>query len=354
MKSLGKFLFRTQIAAALLCGGVGAEVVAAARANQTTPPTSPSPSTSSTLTATPSPATTTAPASVQVLTLDLGCAGERNKLTDQERVARAQKILEDFPVDIVFVARGECAATALAAATHRTWIALPGAGRGAGVITSWAQSPAKVGELWKGLGVRLAAPNGREVVVFAIAFPFAPYQPYQLCGVPHDEQPFLNSAEAAQTMANTTRGLQSEQLAVAARAATAAGYAVIAAGMVNEPSASDWCDQAVAAELCPMRVAWPSVRNIERAGLRDAFRTAHVNVVESAGATWPALALKRDRSDRVDFIFTNTRLRCEAIDILGESGAASVRNPKPLAGGLPGEHRALRGQFQWTETSWAK
>ena len=155
-------------------------------------------------------------------------------------------------------------------------------------------------------------------------------------------------------MANTTRGLQSEQLAVAARAATAAGYAVIAAGMVNEPSASDWCDQAVAAELCPMRVAWPSVRNIERAGLRDAFRAAHVNVVESVGATWPALALKRDRSDRVDFIFTNTRLRCEVIDILGESGAASVRNPKPLAGGLPGEHRALRGQFQWNETSSAK
>ena len=91
-----------------------------------------------------------------------------------------------------------------------------------------------------------------------------------------------------------------------------------------------------------------------RAGLRDAFRAAHVNVVESVGATWPALALKRDRSDRVDFIFTNARLRCEAIDILGESGAPSVRNPKPLAGGLPGEHRALLGQFQWSTDATSK
>jgi hypothetical protein len=300
------------------------------------------------------PLTTPAPVNFQVMTIDLGCGCDRNTLTDQERLTRAKKMIEDFPADIIFVARGECVAPALAAATHRTWIALPAAAAGAGVITTWPQSSAVEGEIWKGLGVRLTASNGREVVAFAIAFPFAPYQPYQLSGVPHDEQPFLNSAEAAASSANTTRGLQSEKLAVAARAATAAGFAVIAAGMVNEPSAGDWCDQAVAAELCPMRVAWPCVVTLERAGLRDAFRAAKPQVVLSPGATWPTIMLKRDRSDRVDFIFANTRLHCDSIEILGESGAVSARNPKPLAGGLPGEHRALLAQFQWRETSSVK
>ena len=300
------------------------------------------------------PTTPAAPASIQVFTIDLGCASARNVLSDQERLARATKILTDVPADIIFVAHGECVAPALAAVTHKSWIPLPGVATGAGVMTSWTQSPTKEGEQWNGLGVRLASPNGREVVAFALAFPFAPYQPYQLSGVPHDEQPFLNSAEAAASSANTTRGLQSEKLAVAARAATAAGFAVIAAGMVNEPSAGDWCDQAVAAELCPMRVAWPCVVTLERAGLRDAFRAAKPQVVLSPGATWPTIMLKRDRSDRVDFIFANTRLHCQSIEILGESGAVSPRNPKPLAGGLPGEHRALLGQFQWSETSAVK
>ena len=300
------------------------------------------------------PTTPAAPASIQVFTIDLGCASARNVLSDQERLARATKILADVPADIIFVAHGECVAPALAAVTHKSWIPLPGVATGAGVITSWAQSPTKEGEQWNGLGVRLASPNGREVVAFALAFPFAPYQPYQLSGVPHDEQPFLNSAQAAQASANTTRGLQSEHVAVATRAASAAGYAVIAAGMVNEPSANDWCDQAVAAELCPMRVAWPCVATLERSGLRDAFRARNPEVVTSPGATWPTIMIKRDRSDRVDFIFTNARLRCEAIDILGESGAPSVRNPKPLAGGLPGEHRALLGQFQWSTDATSK
>ena len=99
-----------------------------------------------------------------------------------------------------------------------------------------------------------------------------------------------------------------------------------------------------------MRVAWPCVVTLERSGLRDAFRAAKPNVVLSPGATWPTIMLKRDRSDRVDFIFANARLHCDSIDILGESGAVSPRNPKPLADGLPGEHRALLGQFQWSET----
>ena len=335
-----------------LVGGVVGEVIPVAQAQEMKTQDKAAPL-NATVPATV-PVTTPAPVSFQVMTLDLGCGCDRNTLTDQERLSRAKKMIEDFPADIIFVARGECVAPALAAATHRTWIALPAVAAGAGVITTWPQSSAVEGEIWKGLGVRLAASNGREVVAFAIAFPFAPYQPYQLSGVPHDEQPFLNSAQAAQASANTTRGLQSEHVAVATRAASAAGYAVIAAGMVNEPSANDWCDQAVAAELCPMRVAWPCVATLERSGLRDAFRARNPEVVTSPGATWPTIMIKRDRSDRVDFIFTNARLRCEAIDILGESGAPSVRNPKPLAGGLPGEHRALLGQFQWSTDATSK
>ncbi len=299
---------------------------------------------------------TSPPARIKLLTLDLGCAGERNVLTVEQRVERAKNILDEFPADIVFIARGECAAVALAAATHRTWIPMPAAAAGAGLLTTWTQSPAKDGELWKGLGARLKAGDGREVIAFAIQFPFAPYQPYQLCGVAHDEQPFMNSAEAAIAAANTTRGLHSEHLAVAVRAAnTAVGsqsqrLPVIAAGMVNEPSGGDWCDQAVRVELCPMRVMWPAVLNLERAGLRDAYRASHSNVVDALGSTWPTIPMKRDRSDRIDFIFTNALLKCAAIEILGEAGVANARNPKPTKNGLPGEHRALHGEFELTTT----
>ena len=351
-KSLNLLVFGFTMVAICLVGGVFVETIPVAQAQEMKTQDKAAPS-NATVPITV-PAAPPAPVGFQVMTIDLGCGCDRNTLPDQERLSRAKKMIEDFPADIIFIARGECVAPALAAATHRNWIALPAVAAGAGVITTWSQSPAVEGEMWKGLGVRLAASNGREVVAFAIAFPFSPYQPYQLSGVPHDEQPFLNSAEAAATSANATRGLQSEKLAVAARAATAAGFAVIAAGMVNEPSAGDWCDQAVAAELCPMRVAWPCVVALERSGLRDAFRAAKPQVVLSPGATWPTIMLKRDRSDRVDFIFTNTRLHCQSIEILGESGAVSPLNPKPLAGGLPGEHRALLGHFQWSETSSVK
>lgn len=37
------------------------------------------------------PATTPAPVSFQVMTMDLGCGCDRNKLTDQERLARSKK-----------------------------------------------------------------------------------------------------------------------------------------------------------------------------------------------------------------------------------------------------------------------
>ena len=347
-KSLNVLEFGFSMIAICLVGGVFVETIPLAQAQEIKTVDKVVPSNANVPVTVPT--TTPAPMSFQVMTIDLGCGCDRNTLSDQERLTRAKKMIEDFPADIIFVARGECVAPALAAATHRTWIALPSVAVGAGVITTWSQSPAQQGEIWKGLGVRLAASNGREVVAFAIAFPFAPYQPYQLSGVPQSPRPWSTCCISA----NTTRGLQSEKLAVAARAATAAGFAVIAAGMVNEPSAGDWCDQAVAAELCPMRVAWPCVVTLERAGLRDAFRAAKPQVVLSPGATWPTIMLKRDRSDRVDFIFANPRLHCQSIEILGESGAVSPRNPKPLAGGLPGEHRALLGQFQWSETSAVK
>ena len=60
---------------------------------------------------------------------------------------RAKNILDEFPADIVFIARGECAAVALAAATHRTWIPMPAAAEGAGLLTTWTQSPAKDGDI---------------------------------------------------------------------------------------------------------------------------------------------------------------------------------------------------------------
>ena len=111
-----------------LVGGVFGEVIPVAQAQEMKTPDKAAPL-NATIPATV-PVTTPAPVSFQVMTLDLGCGCDRNTLTDQERLTRAKKMIEDFPADIIFVARGECVAPALAAATHRTWIALPAVAAG--------------------------------------------------------------------------------------------------------------------------------------------------------------------------------------------------------------------------------
>ncbi len=283
---------------------------------------------------------------VTVLTLDLGCGGTRAALSDAQRLERARAIIDAFPADLVFVARGGALMENLAAATHRRWIAPSGAG-GAGVLTTWTPVAAPDGAAWSGLGAALRSDHGEQVVAMPLQFSFSPYQPYQLCGIAHDEQPFLNSAEAAAAGASSARGLAAERIAVAIRAAAAEG-AVIAAGMVNEPSAADWSDAAVRAELCPMRVPWPSVSAIERAGVRDAWRAVHPAVAEAPGVTWPAIAMPRDRADRIDYIFAGAGLQCRSVEVLGEVSKERAGLQRPLPGGLPGEHRALYASLEWS------
>ena len=154
-KSLNLLVFGFTMVAICLVGGVFVETIPVAQAQEMKTQDKAAPS-NATVPITV-PAAPPAPVGFQVMTIDLGCGCDRNTLTDQERLSRAKKMIEDFPADIIFIARGDCVAPALAAATHRTWIALPAAAAGAGVITTWSQSPAVEGEMWKGLGVRLAA-----------------------------------------------------------------------------------------------------------------------------------------------------------------------------------------------------
>ncbi|MGL4240769.1 MAG: endonuclease/exonuclease/phosphatase family protein, partial [Beijerinckiaceae bacterium] len=52
----------------------------------------------------------------------------------------------------------------------------------------------------EGLGVRIAWP-GRDLTVFNMHLPDAPYQPYQLAGIPYDDALFLTTAAEAEAAA---------------------------------------------------------------------------------------------------------------------------------------------------------
>ncbi len=186
-----------------------------------------------------------------------------------------------------------------------------------------------------GLGVRIAAP-GREVTVFNLHLPDAPYQPYQLAGIPYDEAPFLTTAAEAERAADAARGRVIDRLE---HEIAALGDApALITGDFNEPSHRDWTARAAALGLQPLPVRWPSTRRIEAMGFVDAYRAVYPDEIAKPGFTWTVLPAERERHDRIDFVFA----RGPGVEALS---AAVVGEPSPASdiavGRWPSDHRAV-------------
>lgn len=194
-------------------------------------------------------------------------------------------------------------------------------------------------------GIRVRTDSGRELWMFNAHLMHAPYQPYQLLGIPYAGAPFIKTADDAVREARMARGSQVERLIAELQPVLARGEPVFLTGDFNEPSHLDWTPRAAAAGLCPLSVNYPSTLSVTSAGMRDAYRTVFPDEVLRPGRTWTPTTRPddpKDHHDRIDFVFfAGAGVGVKQCQIVGEKGDFSdlVVNP------YPSDHRAVVATF---------
>lgn len=190
-------------------------------------------------------------------------------------------------------------------------------------------------------GVTVRLPSGGEVKMFNTHLAHAPYQPYQLAGIPYSNGRFIKTAAEAVDEARKARGTQVEQLVSELKPALAGGGPVFVTGDFNEPSGLDWTARAAAAGRYPVAVEYPSTLAVMRAGMRDAYRVAHPNELTHPGHTWtPTTAPDdpKDRHDRIDFVFfAGTNVTVKQCSVVGEDMKFADIIVQPY----PSDHRSV-------------
>ena len=189
------------------------------------------------------------------------------------------------------------------------------------------------------LGARIDVP-GTDVYAFNIHLDDAPYQPYQLLGIPYGGAPFIDTEAEAIRSAEQTRGPALALLDADLIAAEDA-EATFVFGDFNEPSGLDWTQEAVDAGNQPIAVDWPTTRHLTDQGFVDAFREANPDPVADPAFTWTPAGdptEKNDHHDRIDFVLARG-------DGLSVSDAVIVGEKRPEADVVvepwPSDHRAV-------------
>jgi endonuclease/exonuclease/phosphatase family metal-dependent hydrolase len=197
-----------------------------------------------------------------------------------------------------------------------------------------------------GSGARLRTDDGADILVFNVHFAPAPYQPYQLCGVPGDGAPAIRTEADAIAGARASRGAQVDALLADVQRYRRPAEPVFITGDFNEPSHEDWTSAVAAAGHCPLAVSFPSTRALCNAGFVDAYRAMHPDPVRSPGRTWTTttrLDDPHDRHDRIDFVFVDAgnldaaRTSVQSAHVVGES----IANADVAVTPWPSDHRAV-------------
>lgn len=195
-------------------------------------------------------------------------------------------------------------------------------------------------------GAKIRLPSGKDVWLFNVHLAHAPYQPYQLLGIPYEDGAFLKTAEEAVEAARAARGAQIQAVLAEIQRVSAEGAPIFLTGDFNEPSHQDWTVRAANAKACPLAVGWPTTRAVVEAGFTDSYRKIFPDEVAHRGATWTPITSEddpKDRHDRIDLLFYKgsgvTPLKSE---IVGErpERADIVVHP------YPSDHRAVVSTFR--------
>jgi endonuclease/exonuclease/phosphatase family metal-dependent hydrolase len=215
-------------------------------------------------------------------------------------------------------------------------------GGGRAIITRFRASGPTPGR-W---GAVLELPSGRRVRVFNAHFHHAPYQPYQLLGIPYEGGAFIRTEADAVRFAREARGREVEGLVGEVKAALETGDAVLVTGDFNEPSHLDWTEAAAKAGKCPLAVAWPATRAMAALGLADCFREARPDAVNDRGDTWTPTTRPddpKDRHDRIDFVLAGGRgMIVRACEVVGED----KRWADIVVAPYPSDHRAVVAEVE--------
>lgn len=198
-------------------------------------------------------------------------------------------------------------------------------------------------------GTTIRLPSGREIAMFNVHFNHAPYQPYQLAGIPYGNGRFIKTAEEAIDEARKARGGEVQSLLAELKPALASGKPVFLTGDFNEPSHLDWTPRAAAAGKCQIAVEYPTTLAVVRAGMRDAFRTVFPDEVANRGYTWTPTTRPedpKDRHDRIDFVlFAGANVTVKNCEIIGESTNAAHIVVQPY----PSDHRAVVATMEFND-----
>ena len=211
-----------------------------------------------------------------------------------------------------------------------------------------AQSPG-------GSGIQVELPSGEKVWMFNTHLWHYPYAPYQLMNVgyyqgdsidpdtPDAELQAINSARIAHET-------EINKVLWDIKSILSSGEPVFLTGDFNEPSHLDWTTESAQAGLHPLKVSFPTSKQVTEAGLKDAFRELFPDPVTVPGFTWPAGTYPEtpdssvaDPEDRIDFIyFTGEKVQVKNVQRLGETADTSDIS----FANYPSDHRAVLATFE--------
>ena len=213
-----------------------------------------------------------------------------------------------------------------------------------------AQSPG-------GSGIQVELPSGEKVWMFNTHLWHYPYVPYQLLNVDFFEGEAIdpNAPDAElQAILSAHIGHKTEITKVLwdIKSVLPKGEPVFLTGDFNEPSHLDWTEESARAGIHPLKVDFPTSRQVTEAGLKDAFREYYPDPVTVPGFTWPAGTYSEtpdssiaDPEDRIDFVyFSGTNVKLKNVQRLGEAAETSdIALPN-----YPSDHRAVLATFELT------
>jgi endonuclease/exonuclease/phosphatase family metal-dependent hydrolase len=193
-------------------------------------------------------------------------------------------------------------------------------------------------------GCKIQIGKNQFVWMFNIHLKYCPYGPYQLNGIPYCGAPLLDNEKDAIDTALKTHQNAVEAIISEIKEAQKDNCPIFLTGDFNEPSHLDWTGNAAKSGICKMPVAWPSTKALmEKANLKDSYRTKYPNEVTHKGHTWTTFPAKREVLDRIDFVFFyGTNVEVTDVKVVGEkSDLSDIKFEK-----YPSDHRAVLGIFK--------
>lgn len=189
-------------------------------------------------------------------------------------------------------------------------------------------------------GVKIRTNAGQTVFIFNMHLMHAPYQPYQLLGIPYHNAPFLKTESQAIDAARKARGETVTALLEDIKRIEDKSAPVFVTGDFNEPSHLDWTQEAADLGRHPIKVVYPASKQLTDAGFIDTYRAKYPSEIEKPGYTWTPRTEANDPNDhhdRIDFVFAKEGSVVTKVAVVGESSEHADIVVAPY----PSDHRGV-------------